>query len=317
MSNHPPVFSTPAPPTSARQWSTQRVKQRNPLNDAIDSSPISSGAEGDEDEENQDRHLSLNDSIDTDSPSASRSSLGYDARPIKRRRISISPEIDASSNEDEDDGDRMQVDDDEQTEDGLRVRPAVEEGEEEEDVMAIQSGSSSEDTESECSKPGSPTPAEPHMRNPTFHKAPRFKATELAEGGPKSILPDVFSPQRRGARYVPGGLAAELREWLVQVKGASEYDRPTRSKIEAIADEAKNGNGMWLVAAHEQDDTGQQSEGDLAKIILAGDGRITGLNGRNEIQQGTAVSLHQPMWDINLNDLGQFAVACDWEIPED
>lgn len=310
MPNHPPVFSTPAPPPapSARQWSTQKGTQYDPLDDAIDSSPISSAAR--EDDENQDRHRCLDESIEIDSPSASRPCLGQDDRPAKRRRVSISPEIDASPDEDEGDEDHMEVDDAQPAEKDLVVSSAREE------VIATQSPSSpAGETDSESNGFGSPSPAEPSARHPTFHKAPRFKAAELAEDAQRGLLPDAFSPQRRGARYVPGGLAAELREWLVQVKGASEYDRPATSNVEATVDEAKSGNGMWLVATHEKkDDDSRQQEGGLAKVILAGDGRIAGLGGKNIVNEGTTLSLHQPMWDINLNDLGQFAVACDWEI---
>lgn len=218
--------------------------------------------------------------------------------------------------EEEDDDDPMEVDggDDDPVEEGINMFAAAEQGE---DVIETQSASSPGKTESESSnKSDSPSPAEPFTRHPTFHKAPRFKVAELAEGAQRSLLPDAFSPQRRGARYVPGGLAAELREWLVQVKGASEYDRPARSSVAATVDEAKRGNGMWLVAANEKDDAGRQHEGDLSKVLLAGDGRVAGLGGKNIVRPGTTVSLHQPMWDIKLNDLGQFAVACDWEIPE-
>lgn len=268
-----------------------------------------------EGEEHHGHHNSVGDSIEIGSPSASTSSLEREDRPTKRRRVSVSPETDAIPDYDEDDDDHMEVDDDKPAEEDLSTCAAAEEGEEK-DAIASQSSSITGDAASELNESDSPSPAEPSTRHPTFHKAPRFKATELVEGAQHSILPDAFSPQRRGARYVPGGLAAELREWLVQVKGASEYDRPVGSPIEVTVKEAKSGNGMWLVAAHEKDDVAQQQGGNFAKVVLAGDGRIAGLGGRKIVRQGTTVSLHQPMWDINLIDLGQFAVACDWEIPE-
>lgn len=265
-----------------------------------------------EDEEHQSHFHPLDESIEIDSPSASRSYLEQENRPAKRRRVSISPEIDASPDDDEGDNDYMEVDDDEPTGDHLSVSAARRIHK---DVIAGQSSSLSGDDASESNESESPSPAEPSTtRHPTFHKAPRFKATVLPEGAQRSLLPDAFSPQRRGPRYLPGGLAAELREWLVQVKGASEYDRPAGSSVEVTIDEAKAGNGMWVVAAHETDDAGRPQEEDLPKVILAGDGRTAGLGGRNTVRPGTTVSLHQPMWDVDLGDLGRFAVACDWEI---
>lgn len=321
VSSHPPIFSTPAPVApapSAWQWSTQRATPTpyGPLDDAIETSPISSRVR--RSEEARERQFSLNESIEDDSPSYSTYSPTQHDRPTKRRRVSPSPEIDGSPDdeeeEDEYDDDPMEVDDDGPTEEGISGPAAVQDGE---DVIETQSAGSPGETEPECSpEPDSPSPAEPSTRHPTFHKAPRFKVAEVAEGAQRGLLPDAFSPQRRGARYVPGGLATELREWLVQVKGASEYDRPARSTVEAVVDEAKSGNGMWLVAAHEKDEAGRPHEGDVSKVLLAGDGRMVGLGGKNMVRPGTTVSFHQPMWDIKLNDLGQFAVACDWEIPE-
>ncbi|SPQ20965.1 0e546d90-256e-4766-9347-bbb976b05f11 [Thermothielavioides terrestris] len=59
-------------------------------------------------------------------------------------------------------------------------------------------------------------------RKPAFRSAPRFKPAEPpdeAHAHPDPYLADIFSPQRRGAKYFPGGLAAELRDWLVEAKG--------------------------------------------------------------------------------------------------
>lgn len=46
-------------------------------------------------------------------------------------------------------------------------------------------------------------------QQPVFQPAPRFKPTEMDPA--ESLLPAAFSPQRRGGRYLSGGLAAELQ----------------------------------------------------------------------------------------------------------
>lgn len=172
---------------------------------------------------------------------------------------------------------------------------------------------------------------EPHSpitgltRHPMFLSAPRFKPSEVAEAAQsRPPLPDAFSPQRRGAKYVAGGLAAELRDWLVQVKGASEYDRPEGESVRFQVNHVRtcHPGGMCItsgteVESQDKDDSMHVCEGDeedqSTRVILAGEGRIAGLGGRNVIARGQTLSLFQPMWDIELEDLGRFAVACDWE----
>lgn len=280
------------------------------MDDAIDSSPIS--FELREAEHSLIGCQSPNEDIEIDSSPIMESSLEQNDRPTKRRRVSLSPEIGASSDDDEDDGDHMELDHEESAKEALSISASIEARD---DVVKAQSESSSAEVDSEDDGLESFTPTEPSTRHPTFHKAPRFKATQVAEVSQQSDLPNVFSPQRRGARYVPGGLAAEMRNWLVQVKDASKYDRSANSSVEAVVDELKGSIGMYLVAAHEKDNTARQHEGKLPRFILAGDGNIAGLNGRNIVRQGTTLSLHQPMWNVSLNDLGHFTVACNWEIP--
>lgn len=175
-----------------------------------------------------------------------------------------------------------------------------------------------------------PPPYEPSTRHhhpPTFRPAPRFKAPEPPGLGshPRRAtpLPEAFSPQRRGAKYVAGGLAAEVRDWLVQVKSAAEYDRPAEgASVRAAVDGVRAGDGMWIVAGHHPAtgagaESGTEVDGGPARIILAGDGRIAaGLGGRKTVREGGTVAMYQPLWDAHLGDLGRFAVACDWEVED-
>lgn len=289
------MFATPGPPT-ARSRSTQ---QYEPLDDAIDTSPTSSGLlrlGG------QDSHL-FDEAIETDSPSTFKSISERDDRPPKRRRVSVSPETGASQDVDECDESMLVYDE---------PMEAIMTSSVEEDMAIAESSLHSEEPVPESELP---SPTEPSTtRHPTFQNAPRFKVTEFAEEKNQQYpLPDVFSPQRRGEKYIPGGLAAELRDWLVQVKGASEYDRPAGSSVQVTISEARAGNGMWFVAAHQNDIYSRQHEANPTKVILAGDGRIKGLSGKNIVKEGGTVSMYQPMWDITLSDLGQLAVACDWD----
>jgi hypothetical protein len=156
-----------------------------------------------------------------------------------------------------------------------------------------------------------------------FKPPPQFKAPSATTSlQPQYPLPDAFSPQRRGPKYVNGGLAGELRDWLVDVKGAS--DAPTTAtvpgnKFFAAAevattglidiDEVRRANGFFLVRGHDTND-------EAVHMVLAGEGRLSGLaERRNLVTVGSPVMTLPPMWDIELE--GQrWTVACDWYVAD-
>ncbi|KAI6381028.1 hypothetical protein MCOR25_001330 [Pyricularia grisea] len=173
-------------------------------------------------------------------------------------------------------------------------------------------------------------------RHPKFREAPRFVTTEPSEQR-QFFLPDAFSPQRRGARYMAGGLAAEVRDWLFQVKSDGKEPRynhdsdqplPVTPAAEYLANEVSAGPGMQMLTARpawstETDDPSRNDAKDTeqtlhtVKLILAGDGRISGLGGKNTVRQNTVVVIHPPTWEINLQDHGIWTMVCDWSIADE
>ncbi|KAK7746509.1 hypothetical protein SLS53_002468 [Cytospora paraplurivora] len=269
----PPPFSTPAPPLAR-----PRATPYEPLSDAIDTSPISSETTRHDDEGIDKR--ALKETIEIDSPSATRSSLGQDEPPPKRRRVSISPEVGTSS-----DSDVISEAMEEYEEAEITSTPMLDNG------LPIESPSiDSQDAMADLNPQSRRPPEEQARRRPTFQIAPRFKVNEAADGAQQRPLPDAFSPQRRGAKYVPGGLAAEVRDWLIQVKGDSEYDRPAGSSIGVTVGEAKSGFGMHIIKAQQLDDKAKD-EGIPTRAILAGDGRTTGLGVKSIVKSGGQVSI--------------------------
>lgn len=251
--------------------------------------------------------------VDSQSPLASQHEFGDGRdfeRPTKRRRVSLSPVVDATP-EEEEPYEPMALDDAPTEIDGFELSDEYQKP-----LSSPRRSAEPKDT---------PSPIEPSTRQPTFLAAPRFKTSEAVETkNDRLLLPEAFSPQRRGAKYVTGGLAAEVRDWLVQVKGATEYDRPTGESLKFIVDQVSHcpQGEMCLISGNESQSR-QQSEttreqdgtgaGQPARVILAGDGRISGLGHRTVVAQGLVVSMYQPIWDIDLKDMGRFAVACDWE----
>ncbi|KAL2157680.1 hypothetical protein VTH06DRAFT_5163 [Thermothelomyces fergusii] len=171
---------------------------------------------------------------------------------------------------------------------------------------------------------------------PIRRTAPRFKLAQAPDGSPSHpdvyLAADLFSPQRRGAKYLPGGLAAELRDWLVDVKGG--LDR--RGEVEAtssalrfteaagggrdgvvrlimVEDVSHGGPGMTLVSGKVLGD-----ERADVRVVLAGEGNIEGLGGGRgggnpeRVARGAVVAVAPPAWDVDLD--GQWAVAYRWEV---
>jgi len=115
------------------------------------------------------------------------------------------------------------------------------------------------------------------QQQPVFHRAPRFKPKEAEHNGINPShgsdhqherhydpLPEAFSPSRRGpkggSKYLPGGLASELRDWLVEMEVATGTKREGEWLARVVVDELATSlaggrvgvgvGGMYLVHGH-------------------------------------------------------------------
>ncbi|KAI2640129.1 hypothetical protein GGS21DRAFT_487871 [Xylaria nigripes] len=188
---------------------------------------------------------------------------------------------------------------------------------------------------------------QPHKPDqPTFQKAPRFKPTDDPEDvSYPEPLPDIFSPRRKGPKYVAGGLAAEVRNWLVDVEAGIgsgsmlsstvNHDKEWAARIQV--DELRGGDGnargMTLILGraviHEESiaanelhsqETSENERGtdvldmSTVKLILAGSGRLSGLGIASDVRPGSLLGISRPTWDVALDGLGRWVVACDWTV---
>lgn len=192
------------------------------------------------------------------------------------------------------------------------------------------------------------TPTSNAAKKPAFPRAPRFKPPDPPDHNharpPDTYLPaDIFSPQRRGARYLPGGLAAELRDWLVDVKEGvavvdGEVDGKGRAGISSalfcasstsstvarvvVGEVRRGGPGMTLISGRVvAGGGGSVGEGASARVILAGLGNVEGLGreskgcgNQGRVVPGAVVAVAPPAWDAELD--GKWVVAYRWEVVE-
>ncbi|KAH6641712.1 hypothetical protein F5144DRAFT_619131 [Chaetomium tenue] len=302
---------------------------------------------------------SLPESIEIDSSLVPQSSLSPEepgeGRPPKRRRISIAssePEADplvSSQHSQGTDlgslpdapGDRIvsyysdvdeedyEVEVDVDEDDGPNISPTQSIPSSPTHQHSPQTGDGQEseldDMENDAEAADSETPKRTNTK-PTVRAGPRFKLTEPPDKftlHPDTYLSaDIFSPQRRGAKYLPGGLAAELRDWLVDVKGGVDGEgevKATSSSLSftpaagaakvVVSEVARGGPGMTLVSGKVVDGRAEDGlEQDVSvRVILAGEGSIEGLGGvggtgnRNQVAPGTMVAIEPPAWDVELD----------------
>jgi hypothetical protein len=174
-----------------------------------------------------------------------------------------------------------------------------------EDGASVMSTNSSSSSSSEASpitmRGNSKVP-----RQPVFQQAPRFKALD-AEDTLSGGLPAAFSPQRRGARYVSGGMASQLQGWLSEVRMWDESNDKAESVLRLHVERIRPGRRMYLVEGR------VASEETSKRWILAGEGRLTGLGRRAEVKEGSVVVVGQPVWDVEVEG-GVWNVACEWSV---
>lgn len=172
-----------------------------------------------------------------------------------------------------------------------------------------------------------PGPAIITSNTQAFLKPPRFKPpdpTEPAEthGDP---LPDQFSPHRKGQKYVPGGLASEMRDLLMNIesttsaKALGNQKKENEWQVKLVIDEVNGSerSGLTLIRGrqlHSMDDGIEVADTiGFMKIALAGEGAATGLQRGSKVEAGRHVGIKGPMWEILLEG-EKWGVGVNWKV---
>jgi hypothetical protein len=168
----------------------------------------------------------------------------------------------------------------------------------------------------------SPTPIGTHTT--TFVKPPRFRAAEEREPRPPEPLPEMFSPHRRGQKFLAGGLAAEVISWLVRLENSVPSHVPDgpgnrQWPVRLVVDETRGGNnaGMTLVRGR-RIDAGMETQeiiGEMAamKVILAGQEMEIGLEQKSMLKVGDIVEVKGPTWEVTIEG-ERWGVGVDWKM---
>jgi hypothetical protein len=170
------------------------------------------------------------------------------------------------------------------------------------------------------------TPAASNATQSTFRKPPPFRPPDPSEqsGSQKDPLPDHFSPQKGGRKYIPGGLAAELQGWLVNIESALPSNAGQRNRegpwlVKIVVDEVSGGarTGMTMIRGRQiKAEDGMIDQETEMKVILAGEGTAIGLQRGSRVEAGKTVGVKGPVWEVVLEG-EKWGVGVDWKVLPD
>lgn len=163
----------------------------------------------------------------------------------------------------------------------------------------------------------------PQDIQPAFLRPPRFRPPDPTKQTHADPFPDQFSPHGRGRKYLAGGLAAEVRDWLVNLEATIPVASAQRIKEDSwianvVVDESNGtgGTGMTMVR-------GRQAKSDAAhaivndsgvvKVILAGEGVGTGLKRGSKVEIGRTIGTKGPVWEVVIGG-EKWGVGVEWKV---
>jgi hypothetical protein len=130
-----------------------------------------------------------------------------------------------------------------------------------------------------------------------------------------AILPEVFSPHKRGSKIIaPGGMASTVRNWVLELQsvrtrhslGESAKRRGAKQdqgRRIVAASVSSGGSGVWMVHVSEEE-----------QWLLIGARGYGGADSRSLVA-GSEVNLKPPTWTVDIE--GQkWGVAIAWSIVE-
>jgi hypothetical protein len=138
---------------------------------------------------------------------------------------------------------------------------------------------------------------------------PAFIRPSVQPQEPSEPLSDAFSPHRRGPRFVPGGMAATLQQWVLETGQAAIQSRKGKGYLRGedyvmrVKVDQVRGDGPFTLHA-------KLSSGDLVSILLVG-GNRAGSGRLNEIHPSSVIGIRAPTWEVEFSGR-MYTVGVDW-----
>ncbi|SMR41586.1 unnamed protein product [Zymoseptoria tritici ST99CH_1E4] len=162
------------------------------------------------------------------------------------------------------------------------------------------------------------TAATPHFVRPqsiassaagdgTAIRRPAFLRSSVAPSE-QEPLPDAFSPHRRGEKFVPGGMAASLQQWVVEAGQAAMQSRKGFGYLRGeeyvlrVTIVSVSTAGSPLLAR------GKQVDGTEIRLLL-----VMGSRKPGSVSAGSTVGVRAPTWQILIDGV-DCTVGVDWRL---
>jgi hypothetical protein len=178
------------------------------------------------------------------------------------------------------------------------------------------------------STPAPPATPQPSTAKTTFLKPHRFRPPDPSESaqGASDPLPEQFSPHRKGQNYVHGGLAAEVRDWLVNIESSIPANQAGRRGdewlVRVLVDEVSGGGAesqarMTMIRGKQVHFMGGEDEmvdtAGKVRVMLAGEGQATGLQKGSKVEAGKTIGIKGPVWEVVIEE-EKWGVGVDWKV---
>ena len=143
------------------------------------------------------------------------------------------------------------------------------------------------------------------------YNRPAFVRPSPAPSEPSEPLPETFSPHKRGQKFVPGGLASTVQQWVIETGEAAVQSRKGQGYllgeewISRVRIEEIGGAGPFTVK-------GMTSSGAAVAMLLAGAGPSADDGGR-VFAAASVVGVKAPVWELEMEGRN-WTVAVDWKI---
>jgi len=140
---------------------------------------------------------------------------------------------------------------------------------------------------------------------------PSFLKSSIPAEQSGEPLPDVFSPHKRGQRFVPGGMAAELQSWIFETGNAAVQSRRGPDYLAGdnyavtIQVYEVSGDGPFFLYA-------ETSDGVPQRVMLVEGNNTTGTRPRS-IRNEDIIGIRSPIWTITMEDK-DWTVGVDYKI---
>ncbi|KAL8754206.1 MAG: hypothetical protein Q9184_005183 [Pyrenodesmia sp. 2 TL-2023] len=152
-------------------------------------------------------------------------------------------------------------------------------------------------------KPSRHAPTSPHLpTRPPFTLPPRSPSPPALA----LLTHPLFSPQRKGGpKFVSGGLAGYVRDWVVDLAASAATSRRTGEKDEGgwdkrvVVGEVRGGERVTFVKEKGRD-------GEAERWMLAG-------QGQDVVRTGDVVGVRGPVWEVEVKG-ERWNVGVDWGV---